>query len=432
MAKKYELDYRTVFASSSIPTFILRDTGRDLLLIDFNIAISKTIKNIHTDHLNKPIHVVFPDLQNLTTYIRSSFSKKTSFTKEILYYSDHTCAPTCLQFNSVFVEPDILIITAQNTHKNQQIESTLKENEERLELAIAGTDSGLWDWDLTSGKVIFGAQWATNLGYTPDEIKPHISSWEKLIHPDDKQQVNDCLNRHTSGELPRYYSEHRLRGKDGHWIWVQDVGKIVERAADNTPIRMTGTKIDISKHKKMEMEIELLNKELEKRIADRTRKLEKSKQSEILSRKRLQRKSKHLMEVNNALKVLLRKSDENKEEIGENMLANTKELIIPYLEKIQEKPLSETQRTFIEIIKTNLNEIISPFSRKLASKYLNLTPAELILADLIKHGKTTKQIASILFLSEKTIATQRKNIRKKIGISQKKINLTTYLRTYEE
>ncbi len=294
-------------------------------------------------------------------------------------------------------------------------------------MAISATDAGLWDWHVPSGEVIFGDQWAAILGYTPDEIKPHISTWEKLIHPGDKSRAMDRINRHMAGESPRYQSEHRLLGKNGNWVWVLDVGKVVERDANNAPVRMAGTKIDISRRKKMEAELELLNEELERRIEKRTRKLKQSEQSLIKSQQELQSNSRHLTEVNNALKILLKKSDENKKEIEENVLANITELIVPYLEKIEEKKLMETQKVYMGIIRSNLNEIVSSFSRKLTSKYLNLTHAEITVANLIKQGKTTKEIASLLYLSRKTIETQRRNIRKKIGINGKKINLRTYL-----
>jgi len=430
MAEQYQLDYQTLFALLPTPAFVLKDTGKDVLLVDFNDSVTRELKSICTTSLNMPIDEIFSDLSNLNTSIQSAFSEKTPFVKELSYRPDSAIKPRYLKFESVFVDPDLLIICVQNIDKSRQVKSELKENKERLELAITATDSGLWDWYLPSGKVIFGDQWAVLLGYDPEEIKPHISSWEKLIHPDDKSLVMDSLNLHLSGESPRYQSEHRLLSKNGNWIWVQDVGKVVEKATDGTPIRMTGTKVDISKHKKMEIEIELQNKDLEKKVEDRTRKLKESREAERFSREEVQKISKHLMEVNNALKVLLKKSDENKKEIEENMLSNTKELIIPYIEKVQGNSLSERQKTYIEIIKTTLNEIVSPFSRTLASKYLNLTPSELTVAYLVKYGKSTKQIASLLCLSEKTIATQRKNIRKKIGINNKKVNLETYLHTY--
>ena len=89
--------------------------------------------------------------------------------------------------------------------------------------------------------------------------------------------------------------------------------------------------------------------------------------------------------------------------------------------------MSETQKVYLGIVRSNLNEIISPFSRQLIARHLNLTPAELSVAKLIKQGKATKEIASLLCLSVKTIETQRRSIRRKLGLISKKINLKTYL-----
>jgi len=273
----------------------------------------------------------------------------------------------------------------------------------------------------------FGEQWAAILGYTLDEIAPHISTWQELLHPDDQQRVMENLERHLSGELPRYESEHRLRGKDGNWVWVLDVGKVVERDHQQNPLRMAGTKVDISVRKRMEAELEGLNADLEKRIEKRTRRLRESERSLIESQAHLKRQSEHLQEVNSALKVLLKKSAENKKEIEENILANIRELVQPYLGKIEEKTLNENQKVYLGIVRSNLDEIISPFSRQLITRHLNLTPAEISVAKLIKQGKSTKEIASLLCLSGKTIETQRRSIRRKLGLNGKKINLKTYL-----
>ncbi|SDP08011.1 PAS domain S-box-containing protein [Desulforhopalus singaporensis] len=431
-ARKTEINYQALFHSSPVPAFILENTGTDIILIDFNPSVSKIIRNIGAHNLDQSVDVIFPGFYELNLNLRSCSPEHPSFVLEALYRSHQGLPATYLQFNCCYVDPNLLVVSVQNIHRKRQAESDLEKSRERLELAIAATGAGVWDWYLVTGEVVFEDEWAAILDYKPHEIKPHISSWEQLIHPEDKQRVYDMLDRHISGELPRYKSEHRLRAKGGNWVWVLDVGKIVERSTDGSPIRMTGTKVDISKHKKLEAELELLNRELEKRIEDRTQKLEQSKRSLLRNRQDLQKKSQHLTEVNNALKVLLKKSDENKADMEENMLANAKELILPYLEKIEEESLNETQLMYMGIVKTNLKEIVLPFSRKLTSKYLNLTPSELTVADLIKHGKSTKEIASLLYLSEKTIATQRKNIRKKIGINRKKVNLRTYLHTFQE
>jgi PAS domain S-box-containing protein len=421
------IDYKALFNLSPIPTFILKKRNGKILLIGFNRAAAKNIRNIVPSFIDASIERVFVDFPGLISWLKQCFAEKGSSFSEMPYRVDDADVPVNLKFVATYAEGDLLVVHLENIHKQRQAEADLRKSKERLELAIYATDSGLWDWHLPSGEVIFGEQWAAILGYTIDEIKPHISTWQQLLHPEDKPQVTRSLERHLSGELPRYESEHRLLGKNGNWVWVLDVGKVVERDAQNAPLRMTGTKVDISGRKKMEAELARLNAELEKRIVKRTRKLKQSERSLIRSQAHLKRKSKHLQEVNSALKILLKKSAENKIEIEENILANIKELVQPYLGKIEEKSLTETQKVYLGIIRSNLDEIISPFSRQLTTQHLNLTPAEISVAKLIKQGKSTKEIAALLCLSGKTIETQRRSIRRKMGLNGRKINLKTYL-----
>ena len=143
--------------------------------------------------------------------------------------------------------------------------------------------------------------------------------------------------------------------------------------------------------------------------------------------KELEIKTANLEEVNTALKILLKRREEDKIELEEKVLFNVRELIVPYIEKLKENTLDEKQRVYVNILESNLNDIISPFSLRLSSRYLNFTPAEMQVANLVKHGKTTKEIADLLNLSGKTIEVHRKNIRRKIGIRNEKANLRTHL-----
>jgi DNA-binding CsgD family transcriptional regulator len=127
------------------------------------------------------------------------------------------------------------------------------------------------------------------------------------------------------------------------------------------------------------------------------------------------------------MKVLLKKRQEDKIEIEDNVLTNVKELIEPYLEKINKTNLDDQQRMLLSILESNLNEITSPFSRRMSQKYLNLTPTEIKIANLIRLGTSTKKIAKLLKSSPRTIETHRKKIRGKIGLQQKKANLRSYL-----
>jgi DNA-binding CsgD family transcriptional regulator/ligand-binding sensor protein len=141
----------------------------------------------------------------------------------------------------------------------------------------------------------------------------------------------------------------------------------------------------------------------------------------------LEIKTKSLEEINTALEVLLRKREEDKTELEDNVLTNVKELVEPYFEKIKKTKLDNQQEVFLSIIESNLNEIISPFTRKMSLKYLNLTPTEIRIANLIRHGSSSKEIAELLNVSPRTVETHRKNIRRKIGLENKRANLRSHL-----
>ena len=176
--------------------------------------------------------------------------------------------------------------------------------------------------------------------------------------------------------------------------------------------------IEIALHKQnMEQKLQEAHDLLEQRVEERTQEL------------RL--KSESLEEMNTALKVLLKKREEDKNELEEKVIYNVKEMVQPFLEKLGRTRLDERQQTFLEILTSNLDDIVSPFAKKLSTRYLNLTPSEIQIANLVKHGKTTKEIADLLSLSTRTIESHRDSIRKKLGIKNQKANLRTHLMSFE-
>jgi PAS domain S-box-containing protein len=170
---------------------------------------------------------------------------------------------------------------------------------------------------------------------------------------------------------------------------------------------------EITESVKAKKALKKAHDELEKRVKERTKELEI--------------KSKSLEETNIALKVLLKKRDEDKEELQDNVMRNVKELISPFFKKIKKSKLNDQQRLLLGIIESNLDEIISPFTRKMSLKYLNFTPTEIRIANLIKFGSSSKEIAELMNVSPRTVETHRKNIRRKIGLEGKRANLRSYL-----
>ncbi len=141
----------------------------------------------------------------------------------------------------------------------------------------------------------------------------------------------------------------------------------------------------------------------------------------------LQIKTRHLEEVNTALRVLLKKRAQDRQRLEEQMLVNVKELVLPFIERMRTTRLDERQTACLDVMAATLEDIVSPFLHKLPLEFLHLTSSEIQVANLIKHGKTTKEIAAILSLSHQTIEFYRKRIRKKLGITRRAVNLRTFL-----
>lgn len=172
---------------------------------------------------------------------------------------------------------------------------------------------------------------------------------------------------------------------------------------------------DISKRVEMEEALKRAALELEQRVVLRTRELEA--------------KTSALEELNTALKILLKKRDEDKVSLENRVVTNVGELVIPFLEKVKKNTADERTTTYLNIIENNLNDITSPFARSIS---LKLTPTEVKVAHLIKQGRTTKEIAELLSVGSRTIESYRNNIRKKMGIKNKKVNLRLFLQPSEQ
>ena len=173
------------------------------------------------------------------------------------------------------------------------------------------------------------------------------------------------------------------------------------------------------------IELSQLNEKLKQEIEERKQVEQKLRRREA----ELETKANELEEVNVALRVLLKRRDEDKTELGEKILCNVKELVLPYVGRLRKAELTSQCSAYVNILESNLNDIISPFVLKLSSKLLGLTPTEIQVANLVKEGKTTKDIAAMLNLSSRTVEFHRNNIRKKMGIKNKKANLRSHLQS---
>ena len=146
--------------------------------------------------------------------------------------------------------------TIQDVTEQKQRERELEQLSERLDLALKGGQLGVWDWNIETDAVEFDEQWAAMLGLSLEEVEPTIDAWERRAHPDDLPAAEAALEAHFTGETEYYECDHRMRTSGGDWIWVRDVGRVVERDDDGNPQRAVGIHQDITAEKEREQTLQ--------------------------------------------------------------------------------------------------------------------------------------------------------------------------------
>jgi PAS domain S-box-containing protein len=128
-------------------------------------------------------------------------------------------------------------------------ESRLKEYADRLELALSGSGSGMWDWNMVTGQIVTHGWYERIIGRSAGEVQPTIEAHLNLIHPDDREAVTATLDKHIHDPQQVYSCEYRVNCADGSWKWLLDTGMVVETDAGGRPLRMTGIQLDINQKK---------------------------------------------------------------------------------------------------------------------------------------------------------------------------------------
>lgn len=142
--------------------------------------------------------------------------------------------------------------------EKEKAERGLISSEKRLKLATEVTNIGIWDWDLALDRITYSNQWVKMLGYKMDDISIDTSFWQNHLHPDDRETALKNLELHLSGKTPIYLQEYRMKTKSGDWIWIRDRGKVIDRDANNKPLRAIGIHQDITLWKEQEQKIRQL------------------------------------------------------------------------------------------------------------------------------------------------------------------------------
>ncbi len=148
----------------------------------------------------------------------------------------------------------ILQAIVRDVTSRKRAEEALRESEDRLNIAVEGTDAGMWDWDMLNDKVVFSPYWKKMLGYEDNEVVNSFAGWQNLWHPDDANKIQKAVEDHLLGKTKKYKIVHRLKHKNGDWRWIITRGKLL-KDNNGVPYRWVGTNIDITDQKRAEEEL---------------------------------------------------------------------------------------------------------------------------------------------------------------------------------
>jgi PAS domain S-box-containing protein len=281
----------------------------------------------------------------------------------------------------------------------RKTKDALRESENKYRDLVENLNDTIYSADLR-GMITYASPPIESLiGYNPAEVIGQ--SFTEFIYSEDLPRIEKQFEKIIADIIEP--SEYRMVTKFGKTRWVQSSSRAIY--GGDRVIGIQGVITDITERKQAEESL-------------------RKREEELVNKSRM------LEEANTTLKVLLKRREEDKEELEEKVSANIKELVIPYLEMLKKNQLDNRNTACLSILDSNLKNVISPFTQKLSSKYLNLTPKEIQVASLIKEGRSSKEIAEVLNVATSSIDFHRNNIRNKFGLKNKKISLRSHLLSF--
>jgi len=289
----------------------------------------------------------------------------------------------------------------RNITKRKKLEKKLAAEMQLLMTVIENAPSGIVFLDGKRNCTYMNAKFQELFGYDLRDL-PDESTWFAKAYPDSeyRSRVIAAWRKDISG--------FNIALKEGErWTFTVTCKDGREKTVHIIHVQLpTGEYLkayqDITEQRKMEALLK--NREAELEI-----------------------KSANLQDMNAALKVLLNQRENDKSELEAKIVRNVNKLVMPYVDELRQCRLDPSHTAYVDVIEANLKHIISPFMEKLGLRSADLTPRAIRIADLIKSGKTTKEISQLLQMSPAAVNFHRNNIRRKLGINNQKVNLAAYL-----
>jgi len=307
-----------------------------------------------------------------------------------------------------------LLMSTDSEKRQRDLEAERAVLQARLRVLVDGSPLGIFFDDAGDKCVFVNRTFCEMMGLSEDEALG--DGWARTVHPQDLPRLLRERAGSVTGGAPLFRAEYRYVRLDGRVGWVEEQTRPVH-GPDGKLLGYVGTLAEISGRKEEEALRARHSEVLEERVRERT--------AELLAQ------TERLAEMNAALKVLLRRREEDREDLEQAVLANVRRRITPILDRLQGLCAWDEARMLADQLRLGLKELTEPFCHRLSTVCQGLTPAEIQVAELIREGLGTKEIAARLGVGASTIDTHRHHLRRKLGLKGRRDGLRAYLLSLE-
>jgi PAS domain S-box-containing protein len=423
-----EMRLRGIFEFTKDAMFIEKPTGE---ILDVNKATCGMLGYTKEELTTKRVGDVVPP--EVAATLAKTIQEKT--VQEGVYIEtedmrkDGRLVPVEVSCTLVNIKGEERVIAIlRDISERKRAEDALRESEERFRKIFNNTKDAIFIVNPDGSFSDINEAACAMLGYTKEELLG--------------KTVNDIVSPRQAEKLPKsfiikmaeeglYFESENIR-KDGTRIAVEVGNSMVEIGGEKKILAIFR---DITERKKAEKELQDYRNHLERMVNKRTEELARINQdllAEIAKKEEIQaelaRRKEDLEKKNIALKEVLSQIEKDKEQLKSDIIANVEHLMIPILRKVKSKA-TRIEAKYIEMLRHSLEQMVSSFGRKISDKAVKLSPREIEISNMIRSGMSSKEISELLHLALKTVELQRVNIRKKLGIAHRDINLTTYLQS---
>ena len=398
--EKYRLLFENIMNGFALHQIVLNDLGEpvDFIFIEVNSAFEQLTDLKEKDIIGKKVTEILPGIDKDPADWIDKYGKVVLTGKEIRF--ENYCEPLEKWFSvlAFSTQKGQFATIFEDITERKETEAAFRVGEKKYRQLFNSLRDNILVADVDRNIVDCNKALSNGFGYTLDEI---VGKNTAYLYNDEQEYIamGEKLQKNMDDTEFKYTIDYKKKSGD---VFPGETKVFYLKDDNGDTIGFIGMIRDVTKQKQTEASLEYAHEELK----EKTQKLE---------------------DMNSALTVLLEKRENDAKELEDKILSNYEKIIFPFLKKLKVTLNNGRQNQLAAILEKNLEEIISPFSRKLSDPLARLTPTEIQIASMIKNDMVSKDIADVLNCSTRTIDTHRDNIRKKLNLRNKKINLKSYL-----